>query len=165
MLGASAGAAGEALPSSVTPPGSSPFPDQLRQRSRRASPCSGKRRYKLILRTDAGGWVPTAAVRAVGDLVRKHPEQAKNVAPALIAVIGKMNDPGPRRLAVGILGAMAENNADLRPQIAAALMSYLRQGDIAAIHQLGKCGRDARDAVPLLNSSCPAGAQGLRRMH
>jgi hypothetical protein len=45
---------------------------------------------------------------------------------------------------------MAENHADLRPQIVAAFVALGNAGELRVITQLGKCGRDARDALPLL---------------
>jgi hypothetical protein len=51
---------------------------------------------------------------------------------------------------IALLGKIAEDNASLRPRIAAGLIDLANVGETAAIAQLGKCGRDAKDALPIL---------------
>jgi hypothetical protein len=106
--------------------------------------------HPIYRRSEIGGPARAAAVRALGDLVRRHPEQGKNIAPPLLTATRTTTDPEVRGAAVAVLGDMAESDADLRPQIAAGLALLLRAGETAAIAQLAKCGRDARDALPLL---------------
>ena len=60
-----------------------------------------------------------------------------------------MIDPEVRGQAIGILGTMAESDADLRPQIAPGLLNLIKVGDFNAISAIAKCGRDAKDALPL----------------
>lgn len=97
-----------------------------------------------------GQSVRSAAVTALGELVRKNPEQAKRIAPGLLTATKSMIDPEVRGQAIGILGTMAESDADLRPQIAPGLLTLIKAGDFNAISAIAKCGRDAKDALPLL---------------
>jgi hypothetical protein len=99
---------------------------------------------------DVGHPVRMAAVHALGDLIQKHPEQCKNLTPPLIAASRGMADPDVRAEAVKLLGTIADSNAEMRPAIASGLLALIRAGELRAVGQLGKCGRDAKDAVPLL---------------
>jgi hypothetical protein len=91
-----------------------------------------------------------AAVQALADLLQKHPEQAKNLIPGLSTATRLMPDAEVRSQATAILGSVAESQAELRPQIATGLTALLKQGEVSAIPSLGKCGREAKDAIPLL---------------
>ncbi len=101
-------------------------------------------------RDEIGRPARAAAVQALGEIVRSHPDQAKDIAPGLAAAAKAMADGEVRAQAVSLLGAVAEAHPNLRAQIAPALLGLVRQGEHAAIVQLGKCGREARDAVPVL---------------
>jgi HEAT repeat protein len=100
--------------------------------------------------SDHGQVARASAVQNIGELVQKRPEQAKHIVPGFIASIRTMTDDQVRSQAVGVLGTVAENQPDLRPQIAAAFLALLRKGEAAAITQIAKCGRDAKDAIPFL---------------
>ncbi len=91
-----------------------------------------------------------AAVTSLGELLRKNPEQAKRIAPGLLTATKTMTDPEIRGQAIGTLGKMAESDADLRPQVAAGLLAFIKAGDFNAISAIAKCGRDARDALSVL---------------
>lgn len=101
-------------------------------------------------KTDIGGPTREAAVRVLGELMEKHPDQAERIAPGLIAAARGMTDETVRAQTGALLGKLAENHVKLRPQIAAGLLALASAGDTTVIPQLGKCGRDARDALPLL---------------
>src|SRR5262249_9539274 len=99
---------------------------------------------------DLLGTVSHTATQLVGELVQKHPEQAGNVTIPLIASVRQMGNLEVRAPLAGVLGTIAEHHAELRPQIATALTGLIKAGEPAAITPLGKCGRDARDALPIL---------------
>ena len=99
---------------------------------------------------EVGQPVRTAAVTSLGELLRKNPEQAKRIAPGLLTATKSMTDPEVRGQAIGILGSMADNDSNLRPQIAADLLVLIKAGEFNAIPAIAKCGRDARGALPIL---------------
>lgn len=101
-------------------------------------------------RADIGGPVRTAAVRVLGELLDKHPDQASAIGPRLIAMTRNMTDERVRGQAIVLLGKVAENHANLRPQIAACFVTLANAGDMSVVAQFGKCGGDAKDALPLL---------------
>jgi hypothetical protein len=100
--------------------------------------------------TDALSSARQLAAQLLEDLVRAHPEQARSLAPALIASARIMPPFEARAQVAGILGLLAENHPELRPRIAAALTEMVLAEELMAIFALAKCGRDARAALPLL---------------
>jgi HEAT repeat protein len=100
--------------------------------------------------TEIGLPTRMTAVRVLGELAARSPERAKNVTPGLVKATGVMTDAEVRRLALTVLGTIAENHEELRAQIAPALMILVRSGEVQAIPALAKCGRAAEDALPLL---------------
>jgi hypothetical protein len=89
------------------------------------------------------------AVQVLADLLQKQPEQARAVVPGLI-VSARMGPLEVRAKVADVLGTAAENHAALRPKIAAALLALVKNQELSAIAPLGKCGQDARDALPVL---------------
>ncbi len=106
--------------------------------------------------------VRPAAVRIVGEMVRNNPDQAKPVVSGLIAAACSMGPGEPRTLAVGILGTLADDHPELRWTLANGLLVLLKSGEVAAITPLGKCGREAKDALPALRQLKLHPVEGVR---
>jgi len=94
--------------------------------------------------------VPTVAVRGLADIVQNHPDQAKKIGPGLLTATRGMTDVAARGHAIELLGTIADSQPDQQPQIASAFLTIIKAGDLRAVPQLPKCGRSARDAVPVL---------------
>ncbi|GEM_PF-5191331 len=99
---------------------------------------------------ERGGPVRSAAARALADLLQRNPEQARAVTPALISALRGILDANIRSQALAILASIAENQEELRNQIAQGLVPFMKLGEINAIVGLGRCGRAAQTSVPLL---------------
>lgn len=105
---------------------------------------------KVKFLDDVNGSVASVAVSVLKDLLDQNPDEVKTLLPDLIAAVPKITDDTAHGQALKLLGKIGEGNAELRPQVAAALLARLKDGDYRTIPLLPKCGRDAKDALPVL---------------
>jgi hypothetical protein len=90
------------------------------------------------------------AAQLLADLLRAHPEQGKYLGPSLIASARAMLPFESRAQVATVLGMLAETTPELGTDLAAALTEMVQAKELKAISALGKCGRHARGALPML---------------